>query len=632
MANTYTAENIKVLKGLEGVKKNPSMYIGDTGIRGYHHLVYEAIDNSLDEALSGSCSLINIMIHKDGSITVADNGRGIPVDTHPDLKVSAVEVVMTTLHAGGKFDKKTYKVSGGLHGVGISVTNALSEWLEVRVKRDNKIYYQRFERGKKINELQIVGDSNETGTIITFLPDKEIFGDLSFSYDTLSTRLRELAYLNKGLTLSIKDERNKKEQNFYFEGGIISFVKDLNKSKNTLHQDPIYIQKEKGRLQIEIAIQYNDTYLENVYSFVNNINTHEGGTHMSGFRTALTRAVNDYIQKKHFNGKNKNGRSSENLTGDDVREGLTAIISVKIPNPQFEGQTKTKLGNSEVKGIVDSILYNDFINFFEENPKEARLIIEKSLSAAKAREAARKARELTRRNSVLDSVSLPGKLADCQERDPSKVELYIGEGDSAGGSARMGRSREFQAILPLRGKILNVEKARLDKIFSNNEITTLISALGTGIGEEFNISKVRYHKIIVMTDGDIDGSHISCLILTFFYRYMRPIIDAGYLYLAMPPLYKIKKGKEVNYAYKEEEIKKFRGDGYEIQRFKGLGEMNPDQLWETTMDPSNRILKKITIEDTVEADRVFSILMGEQVEPRREFIFDHAREVKNLDV
>ena len=630
MKQDYKAESIVVLKDLEAVRKRPAMYLGDTSIKGLHHLVKEALDNGVDEALEGYCNNIKVLIHTDNSVTVEDNGRGIPVDMHPEENKPAVEVVMTMLHAGGKFDKKTYKVSGGLHGVGISVTNALSEYLEVEIKRDNKIYKQRYEKGKTVTQLEIIGNSEETGTKVTFLPDKSIFSTLEFNYDLLATRLKELAFLNKGLKLSIKDERNNREDVFYYEGGIISFVQELNKNKANLHKDVIYFNKEVKNINVEVAFQYNDSYSESVFSFVNNINTIEGGTHLIGFYTALTRAFNDYIKKKNLQ---KNG---DKLTGDDIREGLVAIISLKVPEPQFEGQTKTKLGNLEVKGIVDSIVYENLATFLEENPNVGKAIISKALDALRAREAARKARELARRKSVLESGSLPGKLADCQERDPSKAELFIVEGDSAGGSSRQARSREFQAILPLKGKILNVEKARLDRVLKSNEITTLISAIGTGIAEEFNIKKARYHKIIVMADSDVDGQHLITLLLTLFYRYMKPLIEMGYIYIATPPLYKVSKGKKNYYILNDNELKnllnEIGNEDLEIQRFKGLGELNPEQLWETTLNPTNRILKKVSIEDTVLADAIFSTLMGEEVEPRREFIMQHANEVRNLDI
>ncbi len=624
----YKAQNIVVLKDLEAVRARFGMYIGDNGIKGLHHLVKEALDNGVDECLAGYANKIKITIHQDSSITVEDNGRGIPVDIHPEEGKPAVEVVMTVLHAGGKFDKKSYKVSGGLHGVGISVTNALSEYLEVEIKRENKIYKQRYEKGKTVTQLETIGETNETGTKVTFLPDKTIFTTTEFDYDIIANRIKELAFLNKGLRLSIEDERNSKEEEFYYEGGIKSFVEELNKNKSKLHEKIIYFSKEVKDTQVEISFQYNDTYSESVFSFVNNINTIEGGTHLVGFYTALTRAFNDYIKKNLKNNDTK-------ITGDDIREGLTAIISLKVQEPQFEGQTKTKLGNQDIKGIVDSIVYENLVIFLGENPNVGKAIISKALDALRAREAARKARELARRKSVLESGSLPGKLADCQERDPSKAEIFIVEGDSAGGSSKMGRSREFQAILPLKGKILNVEKARLDKILRNNEITTLISAIGTGIAEEFNINKARYHKIIIMTDADVDGHHITTLLLTFFYRYMKSLIETGYVYLATPPLYKVTKGKQNYYIYNDEKLKELQekiGDEFELQRFKGLGEMNPEQLWETTLNPENRTLKKITIEDAILADTIFNTLMGEEVEPRREFIMQHASEVKNLDV
>lgn len=623
----YTAESITVLKGLEAVRKRPAMYIGDVGERGLHHLVYEVVDNSIDEALAGHCNHIIVIMHSDGSISVIDNGRGIPVDIHPEEKRPAVEVVLTMLHAGGKFDKKSYKVSGGLHGVGVSAVNALSEWLEVKVKRGGNIYTQRYEKGIPVTELKIVGKSEETGTEIRFKPDKEIFTTLTYQYDILLNRVRELAFLNRGLKIDITEEATGKKEEFMFEGGIKEFVSYLNKGKKPLHEDIIYLTKEESNIQIEVAMQYNDSYLESEYSYVNNIHTIEGGTHVSGFRTALTRVINNYIKKSKM--------TENTLSGDDSREGLAVIISLRVPEPQFEGQTKTKLGNSNIKGIVDSMITTSLAQYFEEHPSVARIITEKCVLAAKAREAARKARELTRRKTALSSGSLPGKLADCQESDPAKCELFLVEGDSAGGSAKQGRMREFQAILPLRGKILNVEKARLDKIFANNEITTMIAALGTGITDEFDKSKLRYHKIIVMTDADVDGSHISCLLLTFFYRYMRPLIDDGNVYLAQPPLYKVKKGKEEIYAYNDDELKQViarMGNDVYIQRYKGLGEMNPEQLWATTMSPEARKLIKVKIEDAIKADTIFSTLMGDDVEIRRDFIFSHAKEVKNLDI
>ena len=632
----YKAENITVLTGLDAVRKRPGMYIGSTGPRGLHHLVYEVVDNSIDEAMAGRCSEISVKIHKDGSLSVTDDGRGIPVDIHPQYNISALEVVMTKLHAGGKFDKDSYKVSGGLHGVGVSCVNALSEKLIVLVHRDGKTYTQTYHRGVPQEPTKEVGTTDKHGTVVQFYPDPEIFQETTtFSFDVLTARLRELAFLNKGVKISFHDERteddNKHNIEFYFEGGIVSFVEWIDKKTINLH-DIIYMQKEKDGIELELAMQYTENYNESIYSFVNNINTHEGGTHLSGLKTALTRVLNSYAEK---NLNSKNGPIK--LSSEDVREGLTCVISVRVPEPQFEGQTKTKLGNSEVKGIVDSLVTQGLSTFLEENPKVAKAIIEKSLLAAKARDAARKARELTRRKSILESSSLPGKLADCSERDPTKTEIYIVEGDSAGGSAKQGRNREFQAILPLKGKILNVEKARLAKVLTSNEIVTLITALGTGIGEEFDINKLRYHKIIIMTDSDVDGSHITTLLLTFFYRYMKPLIEAGYVYDSMPPLYKLQKGNQKEYALndaaKERIIEEFGGEErVNIQRYKGLGEMNPEQLWETTMDPLSRTLKKINIEDVVAADQTFHMLMGDEVETRREFIEKNALYVKNLDV
>ncbi|HLC73343.1 MAG TPA: DNA topoisomerase (ATP-hydrolyzing) subunit B [Candidatus Nanoarchaeia archaeon] len=629
--NSYKAESITVLKDLEAVMKRPSMYIGDVGLRGLHHLVMEVLDNSIDEALAGFCNLIKVIIHQDGSLTVTDNGRGIPVDLHPELKIPGVEVVMTILHSGGKFDNKNYKVSGGLHGVGISVVNALSDYLEVIVKRDGNTYKQRYERGKKITELEIIGTTDEFGTQITFVPNKEIFETIEFQNEIITTRLKELAFLNKGLRITFTDERSNLNEEYFYEGGIISFVKHLNKSKNIIHNEPIYLNTNKSNIIIEVAMQYNDGYQENVFTYVNNINTIEGGTHLIGFKTALTRAINDYINKNLNNNKN-----NENLTGDDVREGLVCIISVRIHNPQFEGQTKTKLGNSNIKGIVDSIVYDGLSNYFEENPNIAKAIIFKAINAARAREAARKARELTRRKSVLDSGSLPGKLADCQEKDPSKSEIFIVEGDSAAGTGIGARDRKTQAIFPLRGKILNVEKARLDKIFNNEEITSLISALGCSIGEEFDLNKLRYHKIIILCDADSDGNHIATLLLTFFYRNMPKLIENGFLYLAQPPLFRVVKSNSTYYvkddAQLNELLNQIGNDKVVIQRFKGLGEMDSEELQETVMDTSKRTLKKIIIEDAVLADLTFSILMGDEVEPRREFIFKHSIDVKNLDI
>jgi DNA gyrase subunit B len=623
----YGAGDIKVMEGLAAVRKRPAMYIGDTALTGLHHLVYEVVDNSIDEAMAGFCKSIKVIIHKNGTVTVIDDGRGIPVAIMPKFNKPAVEIVLTKLHAGGKFEKSAYRVSGGLHGVGISCTNALSKELTVKVKRNNKIHTQKYARGIPTTPLEITGDTDETGTTINFLPDNEIFPDIIFHFDILAKRLRELAFLNKGVRIFIEDEREEgKKEEFYYEGGIVSFVQYLNTNKHPLH-DVVYFNKEKNNCEVEIAMQYNDTYQENVFSFANNINTIDGGTHLSGFKTALTRTVNNYIEK--------NKLSDIKLSSDDVREGLAAVISVKVMEPQFEGQTKTKLGNSEVKGIVDSVINTELGHFFEENPSVARAVIDKSVNAAKAREAARKARDLTRRKGALNRSSLPGKLSDCSNRDPAQCEIYIVEGDSAGGSAKQGRNRAFQAILPLKGKILNVEKARVDKIFHNNEIITMITALGTGILEEFNIEKARYHKIIIMTDADVDGAHIRTLLLTFLYRYMLPLIEAGYIYIAQPPLYRIKKGKEEVYVYNDEKLKEIQSKmekDFHIQRYKGLGEMNPKQLWETTMDPSKRILLQVTLEDAVKADKIFSILMGDEVEPRRRFIEEHAKEVVNLDV
>ena len=777
----YDATTIQVLGGIEAVRKRPAMYIGDTSARGLHHLVYEVVDNSIDEATAGFCDKIKAAIHSDSSVSVEDNGRGIPVDIHKQMKKPALEVVLTTLHAGGKFDHRVYKVSGGLHGVGVSVVNALSEWLEAEVRRDGKIYHQRFEKGKIKTSLKVVGRTKHTGTKITFKPDKEIFKNINFSYDILSQRLRELAFLNKNVEIALLDERQDKKVVFKFKGGIVSFIEYLNRNKNPLHKKIIYFYKEKNGIIIEGALQYNDGYKENIFSFANNINTLEGGTHLTGFKTALTRVINQYARNKNLL------KEIGSVSGEDVREGLCAIISVKLPNPQFEGQTKTKLGNSEVEGLVSSVVFEVLTSFFEQNPSIANKVVEKTILAARAREAARKARELTRRKGALDSANLPGKLADCSEKDPSLCELFIVEGESAGGSAKQARDRTFQAILPIRGKILNVEKARLDKVLNNEEIRTIISALGTGIGEEFNVSKLRYHKVIIMADADIDGSHIRTLLLTFFYRQFLRLVEEGYIYIAQPPLYRIRRKnweeyihteKEMNdiilklgtksaklikttkekkaFAQKEterivnhlieldrlslilerkgvpfkeyleainekkkkypmykltidhklvfvfdddelssyaeseeletielfesyeikeigedflklgislkdylpqekcrfilkneetkeekkcfslkevyEEVKKIATRGMYIQRYKGLGEMNPQQLWESTMDPERRTLIKVTLEDAVEADRIFTILMGEQTQPRKEFIQTHAHQVKNLDI
>ena len=630
MAERYDASRIQVLEGLEAVRRRPSMYIGSVDSRGLHHLVYEVVDNSIDEALAGYCKNIQVTIHKDNSITVIDDGRGIPVDKHPRYNKSALEVVMTMLHAGGKFDTDSYTVSGGLHGVGVSVVNALSEWLRVDVCRDSVRYHQSYERGKATSGVEILGECRERGTEVSFKPDKEIFETIEYDFNLLSKHLQEQAFLNSGLRISIRDERSGEEQTYHYEGGIVSFVEYLNKNRNVLHETPIFFSREKNGTQVEIAMQYNDSYVETIYTFANNINTHEGGTHLSGFKTALTRAANEYARKNNVL------KEGEKLSGEDVREGLTAVISVKLTDPQFEGQTKTRLGNSEIKGIVETLVGVGLSEFFEENPRIAKTILGKAVQAAHAREAARKARELTRRKNALEITNLPGKLADCQERDPSKSELYLVEGDSAGGSAKQGRDRKFQAILPLRGKILNVEKARLNKILASDEIRALITACGAGIGDEFDHEKVRYKKIIIMTDADVDGSHIRTLLLTLFYRYMRPLIEMGYIYIAQPPLYRVKKNKKERYAYSDQELKdilKELGEkGVQIQRYKGLGEMNPGQLWETTMNPEHRTILQVTMEDALIAEEIFSILMGNNVEPRREFIFNHAKEVVNLDI
>jgi len=622
----YGTSSIKVMEGLSAVRKRPAMYIGSTGFKGLHHLVYEIVDNSVDEALAGFCKNIQVIIRKDGGVTIIDDGRGIPVDIHHKFNISGVELVMTKLHAGGKFENKAYQVSGGLHGVGISVTNALSKKLIVEVKRAGKVHKQSYEQGKPITALEVTGSTEETGTKVTFYPDTEIFETTEFHFETLSARLRELAFLNKGVNINLEDERTGKKHEFLYEGGIVEYVQYLNENKSPLHE-PIYFHKQKDDVIVEISMQYNDSFKDNIFSFANDINTIDGGTHLSGFKNALTRSLNQYAEKKNI---------KEKLSSDDVREGLTAVISVKLKQPQFEGQTKAKLGNPEVKGIVSSIVGEGVGSFLEENPTIANLIINKSITAARAREAARKAKDLTRRKGVLSSNSLPGKLADCQEKDPVKSEIYIVEGDSAGGSSKQGRNRKFQAILPLRGKILNVEKARLNKVLSSETITTLITAIGCSIGDDFNIEKIRYHKIIIMTDADVDGSHIRTLLLTFFYRYMQPLVEQGYIYIAQPPLYKVKKGKQENYVYNEDKLNTLLNeigkDNINIQRYKGLGEMNPKQLWETTMDPEKRTLLQVTLEDAVEADKIFTILMGDEVAPRREFIQEYAKEVVNLDV
>ena len=626
----YGAGQIQVLEGLEAVRKRPSMYIGSISARGLHHLVYETVDNSIDEALAGYCDAIDVTIHSDNSITVRDNGRGIPVEMHKVGK-PAVEVVMTILHAGGKFGDGGYKVSGGLHGVGVSCVNALSEHMEVEVRRSGKIYGIEFSRGKTVVPLYEKGTTEETGTTVHFKPDPTIFTELIYSYETLRLRIRELAFLNKGIRINLNDERTGKQESFHYEGGIIEFVKYVNENKDKLHDDPIYIEGIKDTNIVEVALQYCDTYTENLFTFVNNINTEEGGTHLSGFKQAMTRTINDYARKI---GALKDGE--ENLSGDDVREGLTCVISVKVPNPQFEGQTKTKLGNQDVKGIVDTIVSDGLRTYLEEHPAEAKEIISKSITANRAREAARRARELTRRKNALEVSSLPGKLADCSEKDPKFTEIYIVEGDSAGGSAKSGRDRRYQAILPLRGKILNVEKARLDKVLNSDAIRTMITAFGTGVAEDFDIKKLRYYKIIIMTDADVDGAHIRTLLLTFFYRYMKPLITEGHVYIAQPPLYQVRKGRQKYYTYDDVEQDKLLNeigrDGCAIQRYKGLGEMNPEQLWDTTMNPEQRVMLKVELTDAVEADRLFTILMGDKVEPRRKFIEDNAKNVSNLDL
>ena len=631
----YDESQIQVLEGLEAVRKRPGMYIGTTGIRGLHHLVYEIVDNSIDEALAGFCQNIEVFIHKDNCITVKDDGRGMPVGIHPKMKKPTVEVIMTVLHAGGKFGGGGYKVSGGLHGVGASVVNALSKECRVEVRRDGHIWSQNYKKGKVVSELTIVGDTDEHGTSVYFKPDDEIFEEVEFDYSTLAQRLRELAFLNKGIKIILVDERegNERKDEFHYEGGIKSFVSFLNRNKQTLHQEPIYVEGNKDEYLVEVGLQYNDTYNENIFSFANNIDTVEGGTHLAGFKTALTRVLNDYARRYGFLKEN-----DKNLSGDDTREGLTAVISVKLTDPQFEGQTKTKLGNTEVRGIVDSIVSERVSIFLEENPDTAKIVIEKSLTAARAREAAKKARELTRRKSVLESTSLPGKLADCSSKDPSECEIYLVEGDSAGGSAKQGRDRRFQAILPLRGKIMNVEKQRLDKILNSEQIRAMITAFGAGIGKEFDLEKIRYHRIIIMTDADVDGAHIATLLLTFFYRYMRELVDGGHVYIAQPPLYQVKKGKSINYAYSDNELQEVlaqiggKDKNTEIQRYKGLGEMDANQLWDTTMNPEHRTLVKVTIDDAMRADEVFTILMGDKVEPRREFIEENAKKVVNLDI
>lgn len=628
---SYDASQIQVLEGLEAVRRRPGMYIGSTSSRGLHHLVYEVVDNSIDEAMAGFCDHIEVIIHQDDSVTVRDNGRGIPVDIHPKMGIPAVEVALTTLHAGGKFGGSPYKVSGGLHGVGVSVVNALSRWLEVKVKRDGNIYHQRYERGKTVTQLKVIGQARGTGTEITFKPDEEIFEEINFSFETLAQRLRELSFLNKGLKIVLKDKREDLKEQFLHHGGIVDFVKYLNRNKDPLHPKPIYFSATKDNVYVEIGLQYHLGYTENLFSYTNNIHNTEGGTHEVGFKTALTRAVNDYARKANLLKENES-----NLSGEDIREGMTAVVSIRVPEPQFEGQTKTKLGNSEVRGIVDSIVGEGMSIFLEENPSIARKIVEKAIHAFRAREAARKARELTRRKNALEVSNLPGKLADCTEKDPALSEIYLVEGDSAGGSAKQGRDRRFQAILPLRGKILNVEKARLDKILNNEEIRAMVTAFGTGIGDDFDITKARYHRIIIMTDADVDGAHIRTLLLTFFYRYMKPLIDHQYVYIAQPPLYSVKVGGKVTYLYSDQQLEEFiaqLGDKkYEVKRYKGLGEMQAEQLWDTTMNPETRTLLAVSTEDAVAADEIFTILMGDKVEPRRQFIEAHAKKVRNLDI
>ena len=632
----YDENQIQVLEGLEAVRKRPGMYIGSTSSRGLHHLVYEIVDNSIDEALAGYCKKIEVNINEDNSITVTDDGRGMPVGIHPKMGKSTVEVIMTILHAGGKFGGGGYKVSGGLHGVGASVVNALSEECTVTVKREGAVWQQKYSKGKVLTPVEKIGESSEgdTGTRVYFKPDAEIFDETVFDFEVLSQRLRELAFLNKGIYIKLVDlrEENEKEEVFHYEGGIKSFVSYLNRNKVPLHEEPIYIEGIKDNVSVEVALQYNDGYTENIFSFANNIDTVEGGTHLVGFKTALTRAFNDYAKRfGHIKDNDKN------FTGDDIREGLTAVVSVKIEEPQFEGQTKTKLGNSEVRGIVDSIVGESISTFLEENPAVGKMIVDKALMAARARDAARKARELTRK-SVLERSTLPGKLADCSSKDPKECEIYIVEGDSAGGSAKQGRNRKFQAILPLRGKILNVEKQRLDRILNADTIRSMVTAFGAGIGNDFDVTKIRYDRIIIMTDADVDGAHIRTLMLTFFYRYMRPLIDEGHVYIAQPPLYKISKGKKDHYAYSDAELEQVlinlggKDNSTDIQRYKGLGEMNAAQLWDTTMDPEQRILLRVNVEDAMQADEIFTILMGEKVEPRKEFIQQNAKNVVNLDI
>jgi len=629
--NRYDEAQIQVLEGLEAVRRRPGMYIGSTGPKGLHHLIYEVVDNSVDEALAGRCDLIEIMLNADGTVTVSDDGGGIPVGLHPKVKKPTLEVVLTMLHAGGKFDGGAYKVSGGLHGVGVSVVNALSAWLEAVVKRDGKVYRQRFERGIPVTGTEEVGVTDESGTTITFMPDATIFEETEFDFDIIAQRTRELAFLNKGLRIVLREEKTGRFSIFHYEGGIISFTRHLNRNKEVLHDPPIYFDEARDDVEVECALQYNDGFSENIYSFANTIRTMEGGTHEAGLRGAMTRVVNDYARRYDLLKE-----SDDNLSGEDIREGLLAILSVKLPEPQFEGQTKTKLGNSEIRGIVESVMGERVSTYLEENPSVGRRIVDKAITASRAREAARRARELTRRKNALEVTALPGKLTDCSVRDPAQTELYIVEGDSAGGSAKQGRDRRFQAILPLGGKIMNVEKNRLDRVLSHKEIRAMITAIGAGIGDEFHIDEARYHKIIIMTDADVDGAHIRTLLLTFFYRYMTELIEEGYVYIAQPPLYRVIHNNQEYYLYADRELEHLRQEmGVKefksLQRYKGLGEMNPEQLWETTMDPDNRTLLRVELEDAMAADEIFTILMGSMVEPRRQFIQRHAKEVRNLD-
>ena len=635
--NHYDESQIQVLEGLEAVRKRPGMYIGSTSLRGLHHLVYEIVDNSIDEALAGYCDTINVTINEDNSITVVDNGRGIPVGIHPKMGIPTVEVVYTILHAGGKFGGDGYKVSGGLHGVGASVVNALSEWLEVKVYKDGNIHFQRYERGNSVTKLEVIGTTDKTGTEVHFKPDSEIFEDTVFVTDTLIQRLRELAFLTRGVKIVVSDKRHVDEEGkifekvFHYEGGINSFVEYINKGRTPLHEKPMYFYAEREDANVEIAMQYTDGYSENIFSFANNINTLEGGTHMMGFKIALTKVLNDYARKYNLLKEN-----DKNLQGDDVREGLSAIISVKLTNPEFEGQTKTKLGNSEIRGLVETVMNEKLSAYLEENPAISKAILNECLTSARAREAARKARELVKRKSALESMSLPGKLADCSEKNSGRTEIYIVEGDSAGGSAKQGRDRKFQAILPLWGKMINVEKTRIDKVYNNEKMHPIITALGAGVGPEFDVSKIRYDKVVLMADADVDGAHIRTLLLTFFFRYMRPLIEEGHVYIAQPPLYRVTKGKEHIYCHTDAELaaamEKIGGEADNIQRYKGLGEMDPEQLWETTMNPETRVMLKVSINDAIEADKIFSVLMGDNVEPRREFIQQNAQNVTNLDI